>query len=293
MCHKGVLAGILCMIALSGFSQSVPRTYFSRNSFWTETVLNGSIAGRFKYQLDYQYRRMSEPGNVPKGSANPFVNRFQHVYRPWIHYQVNDKVRFSLSPIGFWETYSPASESGGVKMIQPELRICPQVTLSDKIGPVMIDNRFRLEYRMLGAKVMDVAPGFGYGEGDDFQAAGRRLRFRYFLRALIPLGNHKTVEPNTFYINAWNEFFAGFGHNVYSDKLFDQNRSFCLIGYKLRTKVPVKVEVGYGLQIVNRSVSAYNSANVLVESSNMFERNNIGQVYFIVEDLNKLFAPKK
>ncbi|MBX2906845.1 MAG: DUF2490 domain-containing protein [Taibaiella sp.] len=290
---KQILSGLLCLATSVGLAQNAPRSYFSRNSFWTETVLNGQIAGRFKYQLDYQYRRMSDASNVANGSNDPFKNKFQHVYRPWIHYQVNDKVRLSLSPIGFWETYSPAIESGGVKKIQPELRICPQVTISDKIGRVAIDHRFRFEYRMLGTKVTDVATGFGYGEGDDFQSAGHRLRFRYFLRALIPLGDHKSLEANTFYINTWNEFFAGLGHNVYSDKLLDQNRTFCLLGYKLRTKVPLRVEAGYGLQMVNRSVSTYNAANALVETNNSFEHNNICQLYLIVEDMNKIFKLKK
>ena len=271
-----------------------PRSYFSRNSFWTETVLNGKIAGKFKWQMDYQYRRQSDASDASNASGNLFKNACQHVYRPWIHYQLNDNIRLSLSPLGFWESFYPASENGGVRKIQPELRICPQVTVSNKYGRVSLDQRYRLEYRMLGNKVTDVANNeFGYGQGADYLEPGKKFRFRYFVRATIPLGNHTKLEPKTFYVTTWNELFVGFGHNVNSDKLFDQNRSFCLLGYKFDSKVPFRVEAGYGLQLANRASGTLNSSNLLVETSNKFEKNSICQFYFIVEDFNKFFKFKK
>ena len=113
------------------------RSFEKRNSFWTETVVNGVIKDKWRWQLDFQYRRSSDPTNVVGGSSNPFKNNFQHVYRPWVHYQMNENIRLSLSPIGFWESYYGAGEGNGVRKVQPEFRICPQVTLSlPRLNPI-------------------------------------------------------------------------------------------------------------------------------------------------------------
>lgn len=267
------------------------RKAFSRNSFWTETVINGVIQNQWRWQLDYQYRRMSDASDVPNASGNLFKNSFQHVYRPWIHYQLNDNIRLSLSPIGFWETFSPAAESGGTQKIQPEFRICPQLTTTSRIGRVIIDNRYRYEFRLVGMKVNEKIGEFGYSQGMDFPEENKKMRMRYFFRAIIPLGDHQKLEDNTFYIAAWNEVFLSFGKNVNNDKIWDQNRTFCLLGYKPAMKFPMRFELGYGLQVANRFTSTYENG-VLTETGHQIEDNNILQVYVIVENFNLLFAKK-
>lgn len=239
--------------------------------------------------MDYQYRRMSDASDVTHASHNLFKNSFQHVYRPWIHYQMNDQIRLSLSPLGFWETFTPASEGGGNRKIQPEFRICPQVTVTHKVGRVTIDNRYRYEFRFIGTKVNETQGSeFGYSQGFDFPYANRKMRLRYFLRAIVPLGKHQKLEEKTFYIIAWNEVFLGLGKHTNNDKIWDQNRTFCLLGYKPATRLPMRFEVGYGLQVANRFSSTV-TGGVLTETSNKIERNNILQVYVIFEDFNQLF----
>lgn len=295
MLRKHYFLLFVLLLSVSANAQTpAPRQYYSRNSFWTETVLNGTIKGKVKWQLDYQYRRSSDASDVTNASGNPFKNAFQHVYRPWVHYQLSESIRLSLSPLGFWESYYPATESNGVRKIQPELRICPQVTVANKIGRVAIDQRYRFEYRMIGNKVTDANTNeFGYGQGFDYPMSARKFRFRYFFRAIVPLGNHTKLEANTWYINTWNELFLGLGHNVNNDKLLDQNRTFCLLGYKLNTQVPLRLEAGYGLQMAPKFAGSLNASNDLVETSNKLEKNNILQLYIIVEDFNKLFKLKK
>lgn len=289
---KSVVIFILLLLGSSLNAQQ--REYFQRNSFWTETVINCKIGGKFKWQLDYQYRRMSDPDDVSNANGNLFKYKFQHVYRPWIHYQLNESVRLSLSPLGFWETWTPPSEGGGKTLIQPEFRICPQLTLSNKIGRVMIDQRYRYEFRYIGTKVADTSGGVGYGMGMDFPSNNYKMRMRYFLRATIPLGKHTSLEDKTFYIVTWNEVFLGLGENTNNDKLWDQNRTFCLLGYKPKMKYPMRFELGYGLQVANRVSSSYNSVtNQLVETEHKIEKNNIMQVYVIFENFNLFFKKKK
>jgi hypothetical protein len=286
-----------CVFIINGKSvngqNDVPRQTFTRNSFWTETVFNGIVHNKWKWQLDYQYRRMSDASDIKDASGNLFKNSFQHVYRPWIHYQVNDNVRLSLSPLGFWETWTPAIEAGGNKKIQPEFRICPQLTLTSKIGRVTIDQRYRCEFRYLGTKVDDLKTNeFGYSKGTDFPDANRKTRLRYFIRAIIPLGKHQTLENNTFYITTWNELFLSVGKKIYNDKIWDQNRTFCLLGYKPNMAFPMRFELGYGMQVANR-FSGKLVNGLLTETGNKMERNNILQVYIIFENFNKLFKRKE
>lgn len=263
---------------------SVPRKSFSRNSFWTETIVNGSIHKKWKWQLDYQYRRMSDASDVNGGSGNMFKNAYQHVYRPWVHYQMNDNIRFSLSPVGFWESFTPSTENNiHVRQLQPEFRICPQITLTNKMGRVTLDQRYRFEKRYIGTKVVDESSEFHYDRGLDFPMSGKRGRLRYFVRATIPLGKHQKIENNTFYIITWNEIFLGLGEQTATEKIWDQNRTFCLLGYKPKMKFPMRFEVGYGLQYANRFSGTGTSV------SNRMEQNNILQLYVIVEDFNRLF----
>jgi hypothetical protein len=275
-------------------SAQVPqRESFSRNSFWTETVINGMIKNKWRYQLDYQYRRMSDASNITNASGNLFKNPFQHVYRPWLHYQMNDNVRLSISPLGFWETFTPAVEGGGQKKVQPEFRICPQLTLSNKIGRVSVDQRYRYEYRILGTKVnYTVNNEFAYSEGATFPLSARKNRVRYFVKATVPLGKHQKLEKNTFYLTGWNEVFLGFGDHTNNDKIWDQNRTFLLLGYKPDMKMPMRFEVGYGLQYANRFASSIQNG-VLTESEAKLEKNNLLQFYIIVENLNEVFHLRK
>lgn len=292
---KKIIILLLAIVAIESVKSQTPqRETFSRNSFWTETVINGVVKGKWRWQLDYQYRRMSDASDVANGSKNPFKNAFQHVYRPWIHYQLNDNVRFSLSPLGFWETFTPGVEASGTRKVQPEYRICPQLTLTNKIGRVTIDQRYRYEFRYLGQKVDELKNSeFAYSEGYTFTDAGKKGRARYCVRAIVPLGNHQKLEAKTFYITAWNEVFLGTGKNTNNDKIWDQNRTFCLLGYKPDMKFPMRFELGYGRQVANRVTSSYNATtNQLVETGHKIEVNNLFQVYVIFENFNKLFSKK-
>ena len=142
-----------------------PRAYVHRQSFWTEFNLAGTISksGRWQYQMDYQYRRASDASFIQGGSSNPFKEIQQQVFRPWIHYWAVPKaLRFSLSPIGFWITWTPGEETAAVfpnkegdiskQSVFPEFRICPQVTSYQNFGRVQFINRLRYEFRYIGER---------------------------------------------------------------------------------------------------------------------------------------------
>ena len=290
---------IICILAINSIANAFGQTtgsreVLSRNSFWTETIINGVIKDKWRWQMDYQYRRTSDMSDAVNGSHNMFKNDFQHVYRPWLHYQMNENVRFSLSPVGFWETYTSALESGSVRKVQPEFRICPQFTLSNKIfkNRISIDQRYRYEFRYFGNKVASDKNEFlDYSYGMDFPSTGRKQRARYFIRATIPL-NHPTLEKNTFYITAWNELFIGLGKNTANDKIWDQNRSFVMFGYKPKWDIPMRFELGYSAIYKNTFTSKIDAQGQFIETGHIIEKNNILQVYIIFENFNKIFQKK-
>lgn len=276
---KNILLLLVSLQTLGTMAQMNPkRSTYNRSCFWTETVINGKVGGKFYWQLDYQYRRTSEITTVPgHEKSNMFTNPFQVVYRPWIHYQLNDNVRFSLSPFGFWESYFSAGEAGGSNAkIQPEYRICPQLTLTNKIGKLKIDHRYRYEFRFLGEKPDYNGHFFDYYQGTTYHDIDKKGRLRYFLRATMPINK-------TFYATAWNELFVGIGRNVPSTRIWDQNRTFCLLGYKPQMSFPMRFELGYGFQYANRATT----------TTNTVERNNILMLYIIFDNFNLLFKKDK
>ena len=299
------------LISIASFSQTLnynstdKRINAYRSSFWFEANLNGTIAryadssAKFQYQLDLQYRRMSDANYVAGGnSANIFADPAQHVYRPWIHYWIKPKtVRLSLSPIGYWGTWTPSKE--GTQLFYSEYRICPQVTFFQKIGRLEIQQRYRYEFRWLSNKETSKNNGglADYGLGDNFLHSGEKMRLRYMLRLNLSLNGKSSGTKGALYLSAWDELFVGLGANTNNTKILDQNRFVFLVGKYLKTKFPIKVELGYTMQYAPKydvSVPSGQKAGGPYDYGKLnWEMNNCLQVYFICDDINSLFKKKK
>ena len=246
--------------------------------FWSEIVLTGKIAGKFSYQLDYQYRRSADPSNIQGDQDNLFKNAFQQVLRPWIHYQAMDALRVSISPIGFWGTWAETANS---LYIVPENRITLQATLNQKLNRVTITHRYRYEFRFIGNR-MDANNTWNIYHNQEFGGSDtEKGRMRYFIRALLPL-NHASLTPKTFYIDTYNEIFLNVGSQVANTNLLDQNRFFAGLGY--RFPHDIRVEAGY----LSQTVLRFNNAQ-----HNNVDQNDILQVLVFFDDFNKFFKKKK
>jgi hypothetical protein len=283
---KTFAVGLLLLCFLPTFGQS-PRTLNVNHAFWTEINLGGKIKGKYGYQLDYQFRSQGESDKIrdqemslpsasqdgSHGKYNIFAFPYQQVVRPWVTYQANDKIKVSVSPFGWWGTWTPTGTNS--LNFQPEFRSTIQVALSQPMGRVNITQRYRYEFRFFGKEL----PTDGT-KGDDYYAGmadsgSRKGRFRYMLRAIIPL-NHQKMEPKTYYINVYNELMIGIGHNVKPERIFDQNRAFLALGYKFSPAF--RVELGYLNQYVPKGATS--------------DMNNVVQMFIIVDDLNSFFKRK-
>jgi len=306
-----------------------PRAYDARQSFWTEINVQGSITKdrRWQYQMDIQYRRMSDASNIPGGNhSDIFKNPYQQVWRPWIHYWVvPGAIRLSLSPIGYWATWTAPDEGStfstqtnnkavsGVGTFQNEFRTCPQVTFVQNIGRFTFFNRLRYEFRWQAARVADksnvAADIFDFHSSAwDFNTntpggaqygAGHKGRIRLQTRMQVLLSS-KTMQKNTIYFNGWNELFLGVGRHVGYDQNLDQNRTVLMLGYKLPTEFPIRVEAGVTYQMVFNSGAGakYNVVGNATTSSGAggvpknTELNTAYTVYVIFDEFHTLFKRK-
>jgi hypothetical protein len=268
-------------------SSTAQRDYDPNHMLWLNMQLNGKIKGKFSYGLDLEMRRQADPAHPYDPGTTVGNNRwdiikhpYQDAIRPWIHYQPNENIRLSWSPVTWFGTWS--FPINGKTTYQPEYRTSPQITFFQKLGRVQFTHRYRYEFRFYGVKTQDTNPGDPTGPSSSysFLETNRQNRFRYLLRAVIPLNNTK-LEKGTFYIMASCELFMSMGKNVPSNKVFDQTRSYLVLGYKFHPEV--RLEVGY----MNQTAFRMNN-----KAKNNVDLNNNLAVSIIFDNFNSFFKRK-
>jgi hypothetical protein len=299
--------GIIAMIAFFStidfsFAQD-KRTYNVKNSQWSELNLVGRISNKFEYQLDWQYRRQSEQVGYQTNPnlTNIWLNPYQNVFRPWIHFfpESTRKVRFSVSPIGFWGTFGPAGSNGTVKapgesandelLEYPEIRSCYQVTTYDQIGRVKLQYRARFEFRWIGvgqpSTVVHNGSGFDFFHGFPMTNRIHKYRFRFYTRADIALKGN-TIDEKEFYLAIADELWVGMGVKTGNANFLDQNRAYAGVGYKIAKDI--RLEIGYLNQIIPQNTYTNRSYNV----RNM-DFNNVLHFFVFLDNFNRFFEKKK
>jgi Protein of unknown function (DUF2490) len=216
---------MLCFITLKAQN---PREYTNNSTAWFMYFGTHKIADKWSLHLEGQVRRS-------EGLANPQ----QFLLRGGVNYHINPQATVTAG-YAFIETYP----YGGfpVKSIFPENRVWEQLQLKNQVGNFEWISRFRLEQRYVHAPVL---VGGTYKAGD----AVYTNRFRVLNRFSIPF-NGKTIVDKSFYLSVYDEFMINFGKNVQYN-LFDQNRIYVALGYKL-PKVG-RLEMGYLNQTLVKS----------------------------------------
>jgi Protein of unknown function (DUF2490) len=258
---------------------SIPvRQFYNISNGWTDLNVSGKIKSKLLWQIENHHRREDMQGdyNEATKTGNPYKTLNQHIIRPYLHYQLNPNVRFSLMPLG-WMGSNRYSE-GKPSAFFSELRIAPQVILTQNIGRLRFDNRFRYEFRWIGKNKAVNHKSFLYG--GDFSTIVYRERFRYQLKMTVPLNKSK-LENKTLYLQAYNELFINSGKNVANINIFDQNRVLIGLGYKLNNYV--SLEAGFLRQSVYRFNNFF---------KNNVDRNNILQTNLAITNFEGLFKKK-
>ena len=259
--------------------QTSPRTFYTISNGWTDLNISGKIAGKFSWTLENQQRREDMQGdyNTANTTGNLYNTFNQHLFRPYIHYQANPNLRFSLMPLGW--IGSNRFAAGVPSAFFSELRMSPQTILTQNYGRVRIDSRLRYEFRWIGKNQSVTEKSFLYD--GDFSTIIKRQRIRYQLKATVPLNKPK-MEDKTLYAQAFNELFVGMGKNVANTNLLDQNRILIGVGYKFNKFVAF--EAGF----MRQSIFRFNNA-----TKDNVDRNNIFQTNLAITNVEQIFRKEK
>ncbi|RZK41182.1 MAG: DUF2490 domain-containing protein [Pedobacter sp.] len=191
---------------------------------WGMFLNSTKLSDKWGLHLDVQARS----GDNLTGVRNVLV-------RPGLTYFINSKQNVTVG-------YLLATTDVGATTLY-ESRIWQQYILNHKIGSVFASHRFRLEQRFLDQP------------NDNFMQ-----RFRYFFRFIQPLHNSEGGFSKGAFLALQNEtFFNVQNKDLTNGKLFDQNRVYLAVGYRLSKKMDL--EVGYMNQAVN-GVSRYTINNI-------------------------------
>jgi len=167
-------------------------------------------------------------------SAN-HVDYFKTVLlRPSVNYYFGNKnVALGYAYIG------TSGRNGDVKTFRPESRLFEQLTVSQAVGNnTALTHRFRFEQRFLGETAT--------------QQSVFSQRFRYFIRAVIPIGSKEAQFTNGPYVALANEIFVNVQNKEkVNNHFFDQNRVFIGIGHRFSKMVDL--EAGYLNQYVQQT----------------------------------------
>lgn len=145
-----------------------------------------------------------------------FYNNFHYYeYKAGLEYKANEKIRLGLGA-GSYQTYKEGGDFVLPKN-NSEFRIWPQIILSQPIGKILIEQRYRAELR--------------------FTSRGYRNRFRYRLGLSYPFGK-QISDYKPFQIAVNNEIF-------FSNKepYFERNRLQFVFNY--RFVKTATIQIGY------------------------------------------------
>lgn len=170
---------------------------------------------------------------------NEFLTKPQQLLlRTGINYHLNPNIVLTAGYC-FVETH-PYGEFA-LKSSFSEHRFWEQIQYKTQWSKLEWVSRFRLEQRFAQ---LPVSIGGSFEPGD----AVYTNRVRILNRFSIPFKGAK-IEDKSLYISVYDEFMINFGENV-AKNIFDQNRAYIALGYKL-PKVG-RIEFGYLNQLVIR-----------------------------------------
>ena len=159
---------------------------------WLMYFGTNKVSDKFSIHTEVQYRNHSiTPNNIE-----------QLLLRTGLNYHFSKKASVTAG-YGYITSYLNESENNGPDI--REHRIWEQFILTNRVGRVKFEHRYRIEQRFI----------------EDYY----RDRFRYRLMLFIPLNNNELIK-NTWFIGLYDEIFI-----KTENKFFDRNRLYGALGY--------------------------------------------------------------
>lgn len=227
-----------------GQPKPLERDYSWHHQLWSSLTLEKKISSKVNADLDIQHRRQS----ISAENLNIFRAYQYQSYRLWVHYNFNERLRFSLSPAMYVHEV-PLSDDGWQFLREPQKEIRPSAALwyMNEHSSVHTSQRYAIEYRY---RTSFQNKGFYWPE----------WRLRYMILLSKDLGENIDVIIQ-------NELFIAFGKFIQYN-IFDQNR--ILAGMEFYGSDKIKIRTGYMFIIdMQRSGKSMNLINILVLGMNL------------------------
>ena len=154
------------------------------------------------------------------------VNIEQLLLRTGLNYHISKSATVTLG-YGYIPSYDYIDEES--ELSSTENRIFQQLIMTNKVGRVKFEHRYRYEQRWVKREATDETT--------------YRDRWRYRLMAFIPL-NKPTFEQGTLFLGIYDEIFMNT-----EDTFFDRNRFYVALGYQINKMT--QVQAGYLRQRIN------------------------------------------
>jgi hypothetical protein len=186
-----------------------------QNSGWFLFLNNTKINKKWGAYFDMQLRTTDDYKKVRN-----------LLLRPGITYYLSPKQEITL---GYLLNPTYVYQSSQLDYHLTEHRIWEQYVFKHKLKAIAVNHRFRLEQRFIER----------YQAKDLFSQ-----RFRYFFRFIIPLQKELQNFEKGAYLALQNEIFLNLQNkDELNTHVFDQNRAYGALGYRLNKKIDL--EVGY------------------------------------------------
>lgn len=209
-------------------AQSIRQTSTNTNA-WLMYVGSHRISDKWGLHLEVQLRR-----------SDFLADAQQYLLRGGINYHISGQV---IATAGYCFVETCQYGKLPAKSNFPEHRLWEQLQFKNQVDIFEWVSRFRLEQRFVHLPIQN---GTIYEAND---TATYTNRFRLLNRFSLPFKG-KTIIDKSFYLSVYDEFMVNFGEKV-GLNLFDQNRVYIAIGYKI-PKVG-RFELGYLNQLIVKS----------------------------------------
>ncbi len=194
----------------------------AKTKVWFNTYGKIRISKRLYWDAQTHFR-------FQETEDTPFIGQIGQIYnRHAIGYIYSKKTNFSLG--GVVRVNFNTDESSTARKVVPEWRIWHQYQFAQPLYSAMIYHRIRIEHRWTQ----------GFEENSEYIF---RNRWRYMLRAKVPLNNYK-LESKTLYVSPEAELIMQSGKAVVGSVMEDL-RLTTTLGYILTPRVTVAAGLMY------------------------------------------------
>lgn len=212
----------IAIIIVAGNSALAQEQYVG----WLASFNTVKLNNKFSLHTDVQWR-----------STHQWQHTQTFFVRPGLNYHLKKNMILTAGVGLFHNRRVLQNVSGYVN----EKRIWQQYLITHPAGSAVVAHRFRMEQRFIPKSTV---------QNNQLQNNGTLFtqRFRYFIRAVQPLQQQKKFTKGWF-AAVQNEVFFNVGdNNALNNKVFDQNRLYLAMGYRLAAKADL--EMGYLNQYV-------------------------------------------